>query len=70
MEKETKKKSSAFIIRNHYQNDGMKAKELVEKEMYKRIINDLGQIDQGRTMCYNSSDKRSECGSVEEEEAA
>jgi len=42
MEKETKKKSSAFIIRDHYQNDGMKAKELMENEIYKRIINNLG----------------------------
>jgi len=43
MEKErAKKKNDAFIIRDHYQNDGMKVKELMEKEMYKRIINDLG----------------------------
>lgn len=43
MEKETtKKKNNPFIIRDHYQSDGAKARELMESEIYKRIINDLG----------------------------
>ena len=41
MEKEPKKKSGAFLIRDHYANDGVKAKELMEKEIYRRIINKL-----------------------------
>lgn len=42
MEKETKKRKTAFIIRDHYQNDGVKVKELMEKEIYGKIINRLG----------------------------
>jgi len=41
MEKEKKKESSAFIIRDHYQSGGGQVKELMEKEIYKRIINGL-----------------------------
>jgi len=41
MEKEKMKKSSAFIIRDHYQSDGGQVKDLMEKEIYKRIINGL-----------------------------
>ena len=42
MEKGNTKKKDAFIIRDHYQSDGMKARDLMEREMYKRIINNLG----------------------------
>ena len=43
MEKEkTKKKEGSFIIRDHYQSDGEKVRDLMEGEMYKRIINRLG----------------------------
>ena len=36
------KKNGTFIIRDHYQNDGVKVKELMEKEIYRNIINRLG----------------------------
>ena len=43
MEKgKTKKKDGSFIIRDHYRSDGAKVRELMENEMYKRIINHLG----------------------------
>ena len=43
MEKEAaKKKNNPFIFREHYQSNGVRAKDLMEKEMYKRIINGLG----------------------------
>lgn len=43
MEKETaKKKNNPFIIKDHYQSDGAKVRDLMEKEMYKRIIKNLG----------------------------
>ena len=42
MEKGKTKKSSVFIVRDHYLHDGARAKDLVEKEMYKRIMNNLG----------------------------
>lgn len=43
MEKDkTKKKESAFIIRDHYQSNGAKVRDLMEEEMYKRIIKNLG----------------------------
>lgn len=41
MEKETRKKSGGFIIIDHYPNDGLKAKELMEKEIYGKIISKL-----------------------------
>lgn len=42
MEKETKKSKNTFIIRDHYERGGVKVKELMEKEIYGKIINELG----------------------------
>lgn len=65
MEKENDlKKNNAFIIRDHYQSDGVRVKDLMEKDVYKKIINNLGWIDPNRTICYTLLDKRSECGAV------
>ena len=42
MEKGKTKKSGAFIIRDHYPKSGMRAKELMEKEIYTRLMKGLG----------------------------
>lgn len=43
MEKETvQKKNPPFIIRDHYQSNGAKVRDLIEEEMYQRIIKNLG----------------------------
>lgn len=42
MEKEEKKNGGLFVIKDHYQREGDRMKELMEKEIYNRIINKLG----------------------------
>ena len=43
MEKEkTKKKVGSFIIRDYYQRNGAKAKDLMERDIYGKIVSKLG----------------------------
>lgn len=42
MKKEEKKNSGLFVIKDHYQREGIRMKELMEKEIYTRIISKLG----------------------------
>ena len=38
------KRNSTFIIKEHYESDGTHVKELLEKELYKRILNSMEQL--------------------------
>lgn len=41
MEIEKRKKRSTFIIRDHYPSSGVQAKDLLEKEIYTRLMKGL-----------------------------